>query len=143
MKTVYANELNEIWERFIPKKGAATSLQGEMLRELEKMQFEIQDNGMINWDEDYDYFCDFLTKNLKEVSGLTDEQRVTALRAVSKITEQGKMAMESNAEEKDMQWLYNDMMNDEFYAPIYDAIALFYKSNREEIAYKHERTVNR
>jgi len=145
MKTIYANELQEIWEKFIPKSGAADSLQGEMLRVLEKIQFELQDNGMINWNEDFDYFCDFLIENLQKIQGDGYDQLDNALSALRKIKAQGAIAIESNSKEQDMPWLEDGaaMQEDEFYTPVYDTIGLFYKNNPEKITYQHARAISR
>ncbi len=53
----YFEECKYIWKNWVPKSGQADNLQGELLRELEKLRWEAQENGNINWDEDFDYFC--------------------------------------------------------------------------------------
>ena len=60
------DECKFIWKNYVPKNGQATTLQGELLREIEKIRCEAQDNGNINWDNDYTYFCDFIRKKLLE-----------------------------------------------------------------------------
>lgn len=44
-------------------------MQGELLREIEKIRCEAQDNGNINWDDDYSYFCDFISGKLTKKMG--------------------------------------------------------------------------
>lgn len=39
-------------------------MQGELLRQIEKLRCEAQDNGNVNWGEDYSYFCDFINETL-------------------------------------------------------------------------------
>lgn len=56
-KQQYFEECKHIWQNWVPKAGQAENLQGELLRELEKLRREAQENGNINWDEDFDYFC--------------------------------------------------------------------------------------
>lgn len=65
-KQKYFDECKFIWKNYVPKNGQATTLQGELLREIEKIRCEAQDNGNINWDNDYTYFCDFISKKLSE-----------------------------------------------------------------------------
>lgn len=52
----YFDECKYIWKNYVSSKGQADSLQGELLREMEKIRCEAQDNGNINWDDDYSYF---------------------------------------------------------------------------------------
>lgn len=46
----YFEECRIIWRNFVPKSGQADSLQGEMLRQIEKLRYEAQNNGNINWE---------------------------------------------------------------------------------------------
>ncbi len=68
----YMEECKYIWKNYVPKNGQAKVLQGELLREIEKIRCEAQDNGNINWDTDYDYFCDFLKDTLSKQSFISD-----------------------------------------------------------------------
>ena len=67
----YFDECKYIWKNYVPSKGQADSLQGELLREMEKIRCEAQDNGNINWDDDYSYFCDFISERLCEHVGFS------------------------------------------------------------------------
>lgn len=60
----YLNECKFIWKNYVPKRGQSDVLQGELLRDLEKLRCEAQDNGNRNWDDDFVYFCDFLKETL-------------------------------------------------------------------------------
>ena len=62
----YFDECKYIWKNYVPQAGQADNLQGELLREIEKIRCEAQDNGNINWDDDYSYFCDFISRKLTE-----------------------------------------------------------------------------
>ena len=62
----------ELWKTKVPASGQADTLQGELLREIEKLRCEAMDNGNINWDDNYAYFCDNL-RNTFAQSGLFDE----------------------------------------------------------------------
>lgn len=62
----YFDECKYIWKNYVPQAGQADNLQGELLREIEKIRCEAQDNGNINWDDDYSYFCDFISGKLTE-----------------------------------------------------------------------------
>ena len=60
----YFDECNYIWKNYVPEIGQANVLQGELLRELEKLRYEAQNNGNMNWDKDFEYFCDFISETL-------------------------------------------------------------------------------
>ena len=44
----YFDECKYIWKNYVPQAGQAHNLQGELLREMEKIRCEAQDNGNIN-----------------------------------------------------------------------------------------------
>ena len=64
-------------------------MQGELLREIEKIRCEAQDNGNINWDDDYSYFCDFISGKLTEqpVFSETEKQEINLIMAYIKNVE--------------------------------------------------------
>ena len=44
----YFDECKYIWKNYVQQAGQAHNLQGELLREIEKIRCEAQDNGNIN-----------------------------------------------------------------------------------------------
>ena len=64
-----------IWKNYVPNDGQSNVLQGELLRAVEKLRYEAQNNGNINWDDNFEYFCDFLQKTLCEQNIYTDEEK--------------------------------------------------------------------
>lgn len=60
----YANECKKIWKKLVPKSGQAPSLQGELLRQAEKLRNEACGNGNINWDGNFEWFCKFINETL-------------------------------------------------------------------------------
>jgi hypothetical protein len=53
-----------IWRNLVPHRGQASTVQGELLRAVEKLRWEAQENGNINWDEGFLMLLDFLGKHL-------------------------------------------------------------------------------
>ncbi len=53
-----------IWANLVPKSGQASSVQGELLRAVERLRWEAQGNGNINWDEGFARFVAFLAAHL-------------------------------------------------------------------------------
>lgn len=72
----YAKECTYIMKHLIPESGQANSLQGELLRECEKLRYEAQVNGNVNWwDKWFEYFCDHISKTLCEQSFFSAEEK--------------------------------------------------------------------
>src|SRR5262245_49332438 len=66
-----------VWQNLVPKSGAATSVQGELLRSIERLRWEAQQNGNINWDEGFRLFIAFLRTTFLSQTYLSDEDRVS------------------------------------------------------------------
>lgn len=49
-----------IWQNLVPKNGQAETVQGELLRAVEKLRWEAQTNGNINWDQGFQILLDYL-----------------------------------------------------------------------------------
>lgn len=60
LKGSYEDVARWIWSNLVPKSGQANSIQGEILRSIEKLRWEAQVNGNINWDIKFEAFVDFL-----------------------------------------------------------------------------------
>lgn len=56
-KPKYFKECKRIWKKLVPKQGQADTVQGELLREVEKLRHEAWNNGNINWDDNFAWFC--------------------------------------------------------------------------------------
>ena len=60
----YANEAKVIWKKHVPKTGQSLTVEGEMIRIIEKLRWEAQNNGNINWDEGFINMCNYLREKL-------------------------------------------------------------------------------
>jgi len=128
----------EIWKKFVPANGPATCLQGELLRQVEKLRYEAQSNGNINWDSDFDYFCDFLSEHLVDNSSLNDDLRAKILSALDRIRAHGYYACalyneEIGDDEFDVMKIAH--VKDDLYDVVFDAVAEFYLKNPSPISY--------
>ncbi|SES12942.1 hypothetical protein [Lachnobacterium bovis] len=74
-KMQYAKECNYIMINLVPPSGQADNLQGELLREIEKIRYEAQTNGNYNWDECFTFFCENIKTKLCEQKIFTDEEK--------------------------------------------------------------------
>jgi len=53
-----------IWHNLVPKSGQCDTVQGELLRAVEKLSWDAQNNGNVNWDSGFEMLLDFLEQTL-------------------------------------------------------------------------------
>jgi hypothetical protein len=56
----YFEEAKYIWKNHVPKSGQSDTVEGELIRAVEKLRYEAQNNGNGNWDEGFELFCNYL-----------------------------------------------------------------------------------
>ena len=61
----------------MPKSGQSGTVQGELLRAVEKLRWKAQSNGNINWDEGFLILVEYLRTTLTADSSFTDVERIT------------------------------------------------------------------
>jgi len=142
----YLVECKYIWKNYVPKNGQATILQGELLREIEKLRGEAQDNGNINWDEDFAYFCDFLKDILVKQSIYSADTKRKITLSLNYIKACGEYAWQYSqgeiADDKvDMDRVA--YVSDNLYDIVADAIGLLQKEHPEPIPYTHNDKIKR
>jgi len=57
-------EAQKIWVEFVPKSGQADTVQGELLRAVEKLRDEASRNGNANWDDGFEILLRYLQERL-------------------------------------------------------------------------------
>ena len=135
----YFDECKYIWKHFVPKSGQAHSLQGELLREMEKLRCEAQDNGNMNWDEDYLYFCDFIAQTLSAQSIFSEQEKEEIRVIMTYIKDCGLYAQQYNAGKiSDSEVDPNKIAytEDNLYDMICDKIGRLQKEHPEPIPYE-------
>ena len=128
----YLDECKFIWKNYVPKNSQAENLQGELLREIEKIRYEAQDNGNINWDDDYSYFCDFICRSLCEQSSFSDEEKKTISSIMAFFKECGLYAQkcfEGIISSENIDPYKIAYVNDNLYNIITDKIGFLQKMN--------------
>ncbi len=63
----YFEEAKYIWKNYVPKSGQADTVEGELIRAIERLRYEAQNNGNCNWDEGFEFFCHYLWEVLNDV----------------------------------------------------------------------------
>lgn len=74
-----------IWRHLVPRSGQCLSVQGELLRAVEKLRQEAQDNGNINWDEGFERLIDFLHLHLVKRGTLPGELALPVLADLARL----------------------------------------------------------
>ncbi|MHC9084209.1 hypothetical protein ACYX7E_04120 [Luteimonas sp. RIT-PG2_3] len=64
----FFEEAKQIWQMYVPKRGQAETVQGELLRAVEKLRDEAIRNGNCNWDDGFDLLISYLEQHLTDVS---------------------------------------------------------------------------
>jgi hypothetical protein len=60
----HADEARALWQRFVPPRGQADTVQGELIRAIEKLRDEAQRNDNVNWDEGHVILAGFVRDTL-------------------------------------------------------------------------------
>jgi hypothetical protein len=68
----YPEEARTLWQTYVPPRGQAETVQGELIRAIEKLRDEAQRNGNANWDESHVILAEFVRDTLVD-SELFDE----------------------------------------------------------------------
>ena len=76
----YFNEAARIWRECVPKSGQADTIEGELLRAVEKLRNEATRNGNINWDSGFEILLSFLESRLLD-KAVYSEAKLAVTRA--------------------------------------------------------------
>jgi hypothetical protein len=68
----YFAEARSLWQRYVPARGQADTVQGELIRAVEKLRDEARRNGNLNWCSDYVLLAGYIKVHLTESGGFSD-----------------------------------------------------------------------
>ena len=142
----YFDECKFIWKNYVPRNGHSTVLQGELLREIEKLRCEAQDNGNINWNEDFAFFCDFIKETLLSQTIYSDEEKEKYKLILSYFKECGDYAVKYHSgqiSDEDVEIEKIAYTDDNLYNIISDAIGKFNASCKKPVPFDCSRIPNR
>lgn len=71
-------EAAQLWRTYVPRSGQAATVQGELIRAVEKLRDEAQRNGNCNWDGGFEILAGFLRSRLVD-SGIFSAQVVAEI----------------------------------------------------------------
>lgn len=143
---MYLDECKFIWKNYVPTNGQAKVLQGELLRELEKLRCEAQDNGNINWDEDFSYFCDFIRESLfaEDVFSVNEKEKIAlVLTYIKTCGDYARRFYNGEIPEPDVDVNMLAYTKDNLYDIVADAIGFLQMKINEPIPYKCNEMIKR
>lgn len=74
-----------IWKTLVPKSGPASFVQAEVLRAIEKLRWEAQGNGNINWDNRFVMLVDFIEETLTSQSCFSSDSKSEIRRDIDRL----------------------------------------------------------
>ena len=84
----YFEEAKSIWQNFVPKSGQAATVQGELLRAIEKLRDEAIRNGNINWDNGFAILLRYLEAHLLDPETFDSTSLEKTRAAIARISKQ-------------------------------------------------------
>jgi hypothetical protein len=121
----YAEEAKHLWQTYVPKLGQADTVQGELIRAIEKLLDEAQRNGNCNWDRGHEILCSFIRDTLCD-SGVFDKSAIAGIK--------------SDVARLDYEHPYCE---DDVYDRLTDRIVAWYRRHPDPIPKKHNSDLTR
>ena len=128
----------KVWSEQVPPSGQADTVQGELLRQEEKLRDEATCNGNRNWDDNFEWFCDFITETLQKSKVFEAKHWETIKGAMDYIRECGNYARRYNNGEipyEEVNPMLFAYVDDDLYDYVTDAIGIFLEKNPTPIPY--------
>ena len=83
--TRWEDQHDELWQLLVPSSGAASTVQGEVIRISGRIHIEMESNGGINWDAAYKRMADALLEHLASGTSIGDPSLSEARELVSAV----------------------------------------------------------
>ena len=138
-KPQHTEDLRVIWKTQVPSQGQADTLQGELLRQLEALRNEALGNGNVNWDDNFAWFCDFISGTLINANVYPQPRMNNVAEAIAYIRYCGEYARSyGNGEisDDDVNPMLFAYVDHDLYDYVADAIAEFSLQHPEPIPYE-------
>lgn len=87
----WQKQFDELWNLLVPGSGHAATVQGEVIRIIGKITYEILDNGGINWDDEYRNLVNALCEYFEMCSGKTAERACLLAKRISSRSDQSTL----------------------------------------------------
>jgi hypothetical protein len=83
----WTSEHERLWREFVPTSGQADTVQGELIRCIGKLTDEAYRNGNLNWDDEFEQMCRFVSRTLDDPSVFDEAERAKIRAAVGDVLE--------------------------------------------------------
>lgn len=106
-----------------------------------KLSNEACDNGNINWDDNFEWFCDFLKEELIECNvfdGVRSKKIEEALDYIKSNGNYARSYAKGDISDDEVEIIKLAYVDDDLYSYLEDAVAEFYLNNKELIPYEKE-----
>ena len=125
-----------IWRNLVPKSGQSGTVQGEALRAIEKLRWEAQKNGNINWDEGFELLIEFLRHFFAGVDTSTQNSIESDLDRLQNFLSPFEFESREDADK-------GPYVHDDLYDRLTEHLIAFCRQNPAPIARDHNPTLRR
>jgi len=81
----WVDEFQRLWNELVPRRGQASTLQGELVRITGKLTDQAYRNGNMNWDADHERMWRFVGDHLDDPDAFNEDERAAIRTAIAKI----------------------------------------------------------
>lgn len=92
----YPEEARKLWQMYVPKSGQADTVQGELIRAIERLRDEAHRNGNMNWDSGHKILADFILDTLTASKIFSKDVKDEIKNDIQRIKEYKKPYMEDD-----------------------------------------------
>lgn len=117
----YFDEAKQIWQTQVPKRGQAESVQGELLRAVEKLRDEASRNGNVNWSDGHQRLLDYLRRHLTEPGSLPESERAPLTEDLDRLSDHE-----------------HPETSDALYDRLSDGVVLWARAHPEPVPHEHD-----
>lgn len=101
----WQEQCDNLWRALVPGNGKASTLQGEALRIVGKLSYEILDNGSINWCSEHKKLVKALANYLQQ-GNPADEDTISAVESINPDSEE---TIFNKIAENTVKWISNNL----------------------------------
>ena len=83
--TAWSEQHQELWQMLVPSKGAAATVQGEVIRLSGRIANELSNNGGVNWDDDYRQMAVMFLQHMQDANPLPPNELAEAVRLIAEV----------------------------------------------------------
>jgi hypothetical protein len=117
----YLDEAKAIWQTQVPERGQAATVQGELLRAVEKLRDEARRNGNVNWGDGHERLRSYIQRHLSEPGILPSDEQTTLRSDLDRLADYERPETD-----------------DSVYDRISDGVVLWARAHPEPVPHQHD-----